>query len=83
MFLLGSSAATTIYLDTTYISKEIVGELNNINVDQALFKCNLKYGQERDICYIVVAVAFDAPVEICDNVEFSFYKATCIKAINS
>ncbi|HIH42866.1 TPA: hypothetical protein HA246_04430 [Candidatus Woesearchaeota archaeon] len=89
MLILVTSSITTIYLETTYLSKQIVGEINKKSLDQAIFLCNNKFGQEKDVCYVVLAVAYgdeiknnaDDAVKICDNIEFSFYKITCLRAL--
>ena len=87
MLILVSSSLTTVYLETTYLSKQIVGEIDRKSLDQSIFLCSNKLGQEKDVCYVVLAVAYgaeikdDAESKICDNIAFSFYKITCLRAL--
>lgn len=87
MLILASSSITTIYLETTYLSKQIVGQIDQKSLDQAIFLCNDKFGQQKDVCYVVLAVAYGDEIkseqgsQLCDNIAFSFYKITCLRAL--
>lgn len=85
--ILVSSSITAIYIETITLSKAIVPEINHKSLEQAVFLCNSKFAQEKDVCNVVLAVAYrdqineDFGKEFCKDVEFSFYKITCMKAL--
>ncbi|MBI2135762.1 hypothetical protein HYU06_01695 [Candidatus Woesearchaeota archaeon] len=85
--ILVSSSITTVYLETITLSKAIVPEINHKSLEQAVFLCNSKSAQEKDVCNVVLAVAYkdqinaDFGKEFCNDAEFSFYKITCLKAL--
>jgi hypothetical protein len=81
MLLLVSSFFARLYVQTSALSRKIISEINHKSYDQAIFVCEDKELVERDMCYVVVAVAFEEfERELCDLVNFEFYKATCVRA---
>ncbi len=85
--ILIASSITSIYIETTALSKSIITEINHKSFEQAVFLCKSKFAQEKDVCNVVLAVAYtnqinaDFGKHFCDDVEFSFYKITCMKAL--
>ncbi len=87
MMLFLAIVATTsygfkVYKDTVKITNEVIEELKGLGSEDAELLCSYKKDKEKDICYMVVATAYEGmPRSICDKVDYKFYKLTCVQAV--
>ena len=78
--LLTLTIGINFYKTTIKTANSIIQEFSDVGASE--FVCDKKEGEERDICYIILAVATNATDSICSGIESDFYKLTCYRAIS-
>ena len=70
------------YKDTTKKADLYINELRGVTKLHATVICDVKEGEDRDICFVVLANLYkkDDIKFVCDRVESQFYKFMCLKA---
>ena len=68
------------YNTTLKTTTEIISELKSAEIPDTL--CIQKEGNEKDICYLVLAIMNENKgSEFCENINSDFYKMTCYRAV--
>ncbi|MFC1728058.1 hypothetical protein ACFLZ7_01170 [Nanoarchaeota archaeon] len=79
--LLTLTIGVNFYKTTVKTANSIIEEFTLVGASE--FVCDQKIGEERDICYVVLAVTLnETDGEMCESVESDFYKLTCYRAIS-
>jgi len=73
--------SAVLYNTTIAVTNRIISQMNGMSREEAMFECTSYYGDEKDICYLVLASAYDVPAELCDEVGSTFYRMACIQAV--
>ncbi|MBW2992870.1 hypothetical protein KY345_06665 [Candidatus Woesearchaeota archaeon] len=82
MILSTATYAATMYKSTMETTDRMVEEIQGRSKEEAMFRCSFYEGNEKDVCYVVVATAYkNVPREICDDINDNFYKLTCMQAV--
>ncbi len=81
LVMLSVNATVELYNDTKVVSSQVVEEFSGKSYEQALLLCSTKSGTDKDLCYVVLVVAYEEATRFdCSNVEYPFFKSTCLLA---
>lgn len=71
----------SFYQHTTALADTNIAELQGTTMVHAVVLCDTKEGQERDICYVVLATMHPEQDRqaICDRITSDFFKFTCYR----
>ena len=79
LLLISSTIAIGFYRETRTAAEKIISELkggNHPSVAERKAFCSAKQGDERDVCYLVLA-AIHKDRDICSSIVSDFYKFSC------
>ncbi len=84
IILIGVTIGFKYYDYTTSTTKELLAEVNGLDLNSATYVCDSKDGYEKDLCFVVLAVSHSNGIEdaedFCSKVQTGFYKITCLRA---
>lgn len=67
------------YNTTLKTTSDIVSELKSAEMPDLV--CVQKTGNEKDICYLILAIMNNEGSSVCENIDSDFYKLTCYRAM--
>lgn len=81
LLIISAALGTNFYRQSTVLADTSMEELEGTTIVHALVLCDTKQGQERDICYVVMATMFPGQElsPICSRVQSAFFKFTCYR----
>jgi hypothetical protein len=79
MIFVSMTIGLKFYQNTTQIADKVVEELRSVGVVHGTIICDNKNGQEKDICYVVLATMHPEQdlSALCSRINSDFYKFTC------
>ncbi|RMF54790.1 hypothetical protein D6745_04100 [Candidatus Woesearchaeota archaeon] len=85
VFLVLVGLGLNFYNKTIRLSKATIAELKGSYLEEAQQKCSEKKGQEKDVCYLIMAnnPEFDVSdrYQACRSINSDFYKFTCYQSM--
>lgn len=80
LLLISGVLGIHFYQHTVSIADRHVEELADTTVIHGIVLCDTKQGQERDICYVVLATMYPEQDRgaICGRISSAFYRFTCV-----
>lgn len=75
-FFLGAKS----YSHTTRLADSMMDEFSGLSLNKAILLCEEKQGEEKDVCFVVLAATYRDVEGLCDRIGSGFYRFVCRQA---